>query len=266
MALKIPRVCASGSNMTLQAYWDRYQLIGDSNYRNARWNTFDVDFQHQFMLGTRQKVVWGLGYRHISATLNNSGPDSGFSLSWLENNPQSETFSGFLQDEITIVPDRLAITLATKLEHNSYTGWEAQPSARLLWTPTKRQSIWTAVRMAMSGDFTLGQIAQACGRSRSAVGQWMRVAREQGLAALMGLHQGRGRSSAIRGKVKNEMLKGLARGRWKRRGDIARWLRERHGVEMGIGGVGYHVGKCGVSPAGAAPDSPPQKARRGRLV
>jgi transposase len=103
----------------------------------------------------------------------------------------------------------------------------------------------TAVRMAMSGDFTLGQIAQACGRSRSAVGQWMRVAREQGLAALMGLHQGRGRSSAIRGKVKNEMLKGLARGRWKRLGDIARWLRERHGVEMGIGGVGYHVGKCG---------------------
>ena len=36
------------------------------------------------------------------------------------------------------------------------------------------------------------------------------VAREQGLAALMGLHQGRGRSSAIRGKVKNEIIKGLA--------------------------------------------------------
>jgi hypothetical protein len=34
----------------------------------------------------------------------------------------------------------------------------------------------------------------------------MRVAREQGLAALMGLHQGRGRSSAIRGKVKNEII------------------------------------------------------------
>jgi DNA-directed RNA polymerase specialized sigma24 family protein len=49
----------------------------------------------------------------------------------------------------------------------------------------------TAVRMAMSGDFTLEQIALACGRSRSAVGQRMRVAREQGLAGLMGLHQGR---------------------------------------------------------------------------
>jgi predicted Fe-S protein YdhL (DUF1289 family) len=64
--------------------------------------------------------------------------------------------------------------------------------------------------MAMSGDFTLGKIDLACGRSRSAVGQWMRVAREQGLAVLTGLHKGRGRSSAIRGKVKNEIIKGLA--------------------------------------------------------
>ena len=79
------------------------------------------------------------------------------------------------------------------------------------------------------------------------------VAREQGLAALMGLHQGRGRSSAIRGKVKNEMLKGLARGRWKRLGDIARGLRERHGVAMGIGGGGYHVGNGGRHRAGDAP-------------
>ena len=139
----------ASSNMTLQAYWDRYQLIGESSYRNARWNTFDVDFQHQFQLGTRQKVVWGLGYRHISATLNNSGPDNGFSLSWLENNPNSETFSGFLQDEITIIPDRLTMTLGSKLEHNSFTGWEAQPSGRVLWTPTKRQSVWTAVSRAV---------------------------------------------------------------------------------------------------------------------
>ena len=56
-----------------------------------------------------------------------------------------------------------------------------------------------AVSMAMSGDFTL-EPNQVCGRSRSAVGQWMGVAREQGLAGLMGLHLGRGRSSAIRAR------------------------------------------------------------------
>ena len=139
----------SGSNWTLQGYWDRYQLIGDSTYRDSRWNTFDVDFQYQFALGTRQKMMWGLGYRHISATLENSKPDSGYSLTWLENHPQSELFSGFLQDEIALVPDRLTMTLGSKLEHNSFTGWEGQPSGRLLWSPTKRQSVWTAVSRAV---------------------------------------------------------------------------------------------------------------------
>ena len=103
----------------------------------------------------------------------------------------------------------------------------------------------TAVRMAMSGEFTLAQIAAACGRSRSAVGEWMRVAREQGLPALLGRHQGRGRESALPPKALKELRKGLARGRWARRRDIQAWLEQRHGVVMGTGGVGYHVGKCG---------------------
>ena len=103
----------------------------------------------------------------------------------------------------------------------------------------------TAVRMAMSGEFTLAQIAAACGRSRSAVGEWMRVAREQGLPALLGRHQGRGRESALPPKALKELRKGLARGRWARRRDIQAWLEQRHGVVMGTGGVGYHVGKRG---------------------
>src|SRR5262249_13077344 len=36
-----------------------------------------------------------------------------------------------------------------KIEHNSYTGFEIQPSARLLWMPNARQSIWTAVTRAV---------------------------------------------------------------------------------------------------------------------
>lgn len=39
-------------------------------------------------------------------------------------------------DEVTVVKDRLALTLGTKLEQNSFTGFEVQPTGRLLWTPT----------------------------------------------------------------------------------------------------------------------------------
>lgn len=109
----------------------------------------------------------------------------------------------------------------------------------------REQERLTAVRMGMSGEFTLGQIAVACGRARSAVGEWMRVARTEGLEVLLGRHQGRGREGALSPKALKELRKGLVRGRWARLRDIRAWLAERHGVRMGIGGVAYHVGKRG---------------------
>lgn len=137
------------SGWSLQSYWDRFNLDGDSNYRDVKWNTYDVDFQHQFPLGERQRVVWGLGYRFIDATLENSKPDNSFSLDWLDNHPDSQLFSGFVQDQVEITPDRLSLIVGTKLEHNDYTAWEVQPSARLLWTPTERQSVWASVSRAV---------------------------------------------------------------------------------------------------------------------
>lgn len=49
-----------------------------------------------------------------------------------------------------MVPDRLRLTFGSKFEHNDFTGFEVQPSARLLWTPTERQSLWAAVSRAVS--------------------------------------------------------------------------------------------------------------------
>ncbi|MBC8041455.1 MAG: TonB-dependent receptor, partial [Opitutaceae bacterium] len=49
----------------------------------------------------------------------------------------------------TLVPDRLTLTAGTKLEHNDYTGIEIQPSASLVYTPTKRQTLWASVSRAV---------------------------------------------------------------------------------------------------------------------
>jgi iron complex outermembrane receptor protein len=54
-----------------------------------------------------------------------------------------------VQDEVTLAPDRVRLTLGTKLERNDYTGWEVQPSARLAWTPTEHSTIWGAVSRAV---------------------------------------------------------------------------------------------------------------------
>ncbi len=137
------------SSMSVQAYWDFWRRTDTNDFRNTAFDTFDLDFQHQFRLGQRQKIVWGLEYRYVDAHLDNSANDGGFSLDWLDNRPHSQLFSGFVQDQITLVEDRLSLTLGTKLEHNSFTGFEVQPTGRVLWTPSKRQSVWAAVSRAV---------------------------------------------------------------------------------------------------------------------
>jgi iron complex outermembrane receptor protein len=54
-----------------------------------------------------------------------------------------------LQDEVTLVTDRLRLTLGSKFEHNDYTGFEIQPSVRLAWTPDTRQTVWGAISRAV---------------------------------------------------------------------------------------------------------------------
>jgi len=48
-----------------------------------------------------------------------------------------------------VVANRLSFTLGSKLEHTSYSGFDYQPSGRLSWTPTSRQTFWAAVSRAV---------------------------------------------------------------------------------------------------------------------
>ena len=57
--------------------------------------------------------------------------------------------SAFVQDEITLIPDRLRIIPGTKLEREQHSGWNVQPSLRLLWTPRPADAFWVAVSRAL---------------------------------------------------------------------------------------------------------------------
>jgi iron complex outermembrane recepter protein len=131
------------SSMTLQMYYDHTNIIDDTLFVD-RQNIFDVDFQHGFHPGDHQEFMWGLGYRAISD--NNT---SSATVSIQPNQLTLNQFSGFAQDEVSLFEKRLRITLGTKLERNEFTGFEVEPNARLLWTLTKNQSVWTAVSRAV---------------------------------------------------------------------------------------------------------------------
>jgi iron complex outermembrane receptor protein len=132
------RTFSPGSESSLQVYFDR-TTRGDTTYSIGQ-NIFDVDFQQQIAGGAHQDIVWGLGYRvssdDISPTLR---------ISATPQNHDSQLFSLFAQDEIVIRPDRVHLALSARLEHNDYTGFDVQPSARLVWTPNSKNSVWGAV-------------------------------------------------------------------------------------------------------------------------
>ena len=146
-----------GPSLSLQVYYDHTYLSQPfaasppaafySGFPAASLNddldTTDVDFQYHFAWGTRQKLSWGLGYR---ATHEDDRDLSVVRFS--PPNLNQALYSGFLQDEIMLAPS-VDLTLGSKLEHNDYTGYEAEPSGRLQWNITSRQLLWTAVSRAV---------------------------------------------------------------------------------------------------------------------
>ncbi len=136
------RKFASGSDIQLNAYFDRTDRQ-DLNYREIR-KTVDVDFIHHLPLG-RHDVIWGAGARISPSRFFQTAQ----TVDFLPHEQTYNLFSGFLQDEIAIVPDRLALTIGSKAEHNSFSGIEYQPNMRLAWTPNKHHTVWGAVTRAV---------------------------------------------------------------------------------------------------------------------
>ena len=125
---------------TLQAYYDRVKF--DSAQIGETRDTLDLDFQRQSTVGERHDLVWGLGYR----TYRDSVREGVVTMA-----PEDHTgrlFSAFLQDEYAL-RENLRIILGGRLEHNEFTGWEAQPNLRGLWNPDDRQTWWVALSRAV---------------------------------------------------------------------------------------------------------------------
>lgn len=130
------------SETQLRFYYDQYRR--DSTGIGERIDTYDVDFQHHVLLPFGHDVVWGLGYRLMSDTFRTSQ-----AITMARPARDLSLYSAFAQDEIGLIQDRLLLTLGSKFLHNDFTGFEVQPSARLLWKMTPEHSLWTSVSRAV---------------------------------------------------------------------------------------------------------------------
>jgi iron complex outermembrane receptor protein len=137
------RAFADGSDVQVQSYYNYTHRL-ELGFGEDR-HTFDVDFIHHLKAGARNDVIWGLG-------ANVATSDTIQTVSTVVFVPAQQTdrfASAFAQDQIALVPNRLFVTLGSKLLNNNYTGTELEPNARLLWTPSIGQSIWVAATRAV---------------------------------------------------------------------------------------------------------------------
>jgi len=129
-------------NLSLQMYYDTYER--NFYILEEKRDTLDLDFQHRFSLGGRQDLLWGLGYRYSHDRVKNSRV-----IALEDTGDGVNLFSAFLQDEISLLPDTLALILGARLEHNDYTGFELQPNGRLIWTPSPSHTFWGSISRAV---------------------------------------------------------------------------------------------------------------------
>lgn len=132
-----------GDDFQFQVYYDRVdrRQANQAEYRD----TFDFDFVHHFTMRGHQDFRWGVGARISPADLPTVVP----TFSFTPSHRTDQLYSGFAQDEISLVADRLSLTVGAKLLHSSFTGYDMEPSVRLLWTPSAHQTFWGAVTRAV---------------------------------------------------------------------------------------------------------------------
>ncbi len=105
---------------------------------------WDVDFQYRFSPAEYHQVIAGANYRH-----NQDHERGGFSFMLIPNSFLTQWASVFAEDKMTLLEDEMYFTLGCRLEYNTFGKFRAEPTARLLYLPSDRASMWAAVSRAI---------------------------------------------------------------------------------------------------------------------
>lgn len=138
------RALGDTSSLQVQAYVDREQRGHDMSGGTPLWvDTYDLEAQHSFAIGSRHQVVWGAGLRTARYSIEGT-PTLNFSPA----RGSLDLADVFAQDTVTVTPS-LKFVAGLKLEKDPYAGWSPLPNLRLAWTPNDHTMLWAAVSKAI---------------------------------------------------------------------------------------------------------------------
>ena len=126
------RDLGDGESVRVQAYYDWSK-------RPQQDLTFlDLDLAYVMRPRGAHRFLLGGGMRYARDEIANSA-----ALSLLPADKTLNSWNVYVQDEI-VLTQSLDATLGAKVDHNTYTGTEFLPSARLAWRPSTEHMVWAA--------------------------------------------------------------------------------------------------------------------------
>jgi iron complex outermembrane receptor protein len=132
-----------GSQFSVQTYIDWARRDEPLNFIDNR-TIYDVEMQYNFATMGAHELVTGAGIRFLAD--NETGNEN---VEFEPKQRRNSLYSMFVQDKITLLPERWFLTLGSKFEHNEFSGFEVQPNLRLQWHPTASQMLWSAASRAV---------------------------------------------------------------------------------------------------------------------
>ncbi len=136
------------SDYYLQLFYDTYTRNEIPIYDSR--STLDVDFQHRFALLDWQEIIWGVNYRFGHDRIKANNILKGAPVFFIDpTSVNDQLVTAFIQDELTLIDNSLWLTIGSKFEHNDYSGFEGQPSARIMWAPHNQHRLWAGVSRAV---------------------------------------------------------------------------------------------------------------------
>jgi iron complex outermembrane recepter protein len=130
-------------NSTFQTYID----YKGHDYTSLQQDIYTYDFDHQtaWQTSERNDIVFGSGLRYINSNLTGNPPE----LNVVRDIDSETILNAFIQDQYALIPKELYLTLGSKFEHNSFSGFEVEPNARIAWSPDNKQTLWAAISQAV---------------------------------------------------------------------------------------------------------------------
>ncbi|HUR39873.1 MAG TPA: TonB-dependent receptor [Verrucomicrobiae bacterium] len=151
----------NGSTTQTNLYYDGYDLLLPTVFEESR-DTYDLNVQHNLTALGDHLVSFGFGGRVSSDETGRASGGQDNVLIFEPQNSTTETISAFVQDEWAIT-DSLWLIGGTKLENNTYTGFELQPGVRLGWKINDDFFTWGSVARAVRTPNRLdNDVAIAC--------------------------------------------------------------------------------------------------------